>query len=281
MKKYGRLIIIITCLFIASAFRIAAKKPVAHKGTVKDCYNFWFYEPDSASVDNPKPLVIFLHGASLCGRNLDRVRRYGTIDAIERGLKLDAYVVAPQNPGGAWKPSKVMSIADWAIDKHAVDSTRIYVIGMSLGGYGTLDVAATYPERIAAAVALCGGASVRDLSGLNDLPLWIVHGTADRAVSVGQSDKVVSAIKSVDRETPRLIYNRVPGMNHGRPARFFYLSDLYDWLFMHSISDEDRPVAPGFDIVDKSKEAYKGLVHKKRTKKEKTPRRKKRKRSQR
>ncbi|MDE6766173.1 MAG: prolyl oligopeptidase family serine peptidase [Duncaniella sp.] len=272
MKKQVYALFILMTFFAAVC--LSAKPPVAERGTVKGSYNFWFYEPDSASVENPKPLVVFLHGASLCGNNLERVRRYGTIDAIDRGLKLDAYVVAPQNNGGAWKPSKVMDIVDWAIDKHHVDSTRIYVIGMSLGGYGTLDVAATYPDRIAAAMALCGGASVKDLSGLNNLPLWIVHGTADRAVSVGQSDRVVSAIKAVDTEAPRLIYNRVPGMNHGRPARFFYLSDLYDWLFMHSLDDDARPIAPGFDIVDKSKEAYKGLSYKKAKRKSNTPRRK-------
>ncbi len=273
--KINSYLISLLAIFFCSQF-VSAKAPVAEKGTVKGSYNFWFHEPDSASSENTKPLVVFLHGASLCGNNLDRVRNYGTIDAIERGLKLDAYVVAPQNPGGAWKPEKIMDIIDWAIDKYDVDSARVYVIGMSLGGYGTLDMAATYPDRIAAAVALCGGASVKDLSGLNDLPLWIVHGTADRAVSVGQSDRVVSAIKEVDRESPRLIYNRVPGMNHGRPARFFYLGDLYDWLFMHSLDDEARPVAPGFDIVDKSKEAYKGLTYKKYSRKGKAPRRKKR-----
>lgn len=264
--------------FFSILSQLSAKAPTPHKNTVKGSYNFWLYEPDSASVENPRPLVVFLHGASLCGNNLDRVRRYGTIDAIERGLKLDAFVVAPQNPGRGWKPDKVMDIVDWAIDKYHVDSTRVYVIGMSLGGYGTLDVAATYPDRIAAAMALCGGASVRDLTGLNNVPLWIVHGTGDRAVSIGQSDRVVSAIKAVDKDAPRLIYDRVPGMNHGQPARFFYLPDIYEWLFMHNLDDDARPIAPGFDIVDKSKEAYKGLTYKKAAKKKVTKRKRRKRR---
>ncbi|MCI9284872.1 MAG: phospholipase [Muribaculaceae bacterium] len=274
MKK---ILALLTALLLIGSF-ISAKAPVAKKGVVKGSYNFWFHEPDStAQDDGGKPMVVFLHGASLCGTNMDKVRRYGTIDAIERGLKIDAYVVAPQNPGGAWSPQKIMKIIDWASENYDVDSTRIYVIGMSLGGYGTLDMSATYPDRIAAAVALCGGASVKDLSGLNDLPLWIVHGTADRAVPVKQSDRVVSAIREIDSVAPRLIYDRVAGMNHGRPARFFYLPDLYDWLFMHSLDDQDRRIAPGFDIVDKSKEAYKGLVHKKKSYKSRKAYRKKRK----
>lgn len=277
MKRSIYTLIILSLLGALQAF--ALKKPIVpERDTVKGSYNFWFHEPDSASEDDPKPLVIFLHGASLCGNNLDKVRHYGTIDAIERGLKLDAYVVAPQNPGGSWSPEKIMKIVDWAAEKYDVDTTRIYALGMSLGGYGTLDLAATYPDRIAAAVALCGGATVKDLSGLNEVPLWIVHGTADRAVPVSQSDRVVSAIKNVDSDTPRLIYDRVPGMNHGQPARFFYLPDLYDWLFIHATDDYERTVEDGFNLVDKSKTAYKGLTHKKRTTKKavKTPKKKKR-----
>jgi predicted peptidase len=68
---------------------------------------------------------------------------------------------------------------------------------MSLGGYGTLDFAGTYPEKIAAAIALCGGSTLRDYHKLGDLPLWIVHGTADRAVSVKESQKVVAGMQQL------------------------------------------------------------------------------------
>ncbi len=71
-------------------------------------YNFWVYTPTEYEVDqHPLPLVIFLHGASLCGNNLQRVRRYGVLDAIDRGKIIPTIVVAPQNPGGAWNPQKI------------------------------------------------------------------------------------------------------------------------------------------------------------------------------
>lgn len=209
---------------------------------------------------NGKPVVIFLHGASLCGNDLNRVRRYGTITAIEGGRDMDAYVIAPQNPGGAWSPKKIMAIVDWLMKRGDVDPNRIYALGMSLGGYGTIDLAATYPDRIAAAIAMCGGASVRNLEGLTELPLWIIHGTADAAVPVSQSDKVVSAIKSSDPLASRLIYNRVPGMNHGQPARIFYKPETYEWLFSHNLNDPGRPISPGFDVsVGALTNAYQGL----------------------
>lgn len=245
-------------------FSVTAGKVEAKRGVVADGYNFWVYQPEDAVPDSTverKPLIVFLHGASLCGKDMNKVRRYGTIDAIERGRNIDAYVIAPQNPGGAWNPKKVMNLVDWMEEHYPVDSTRVYVMGMSLGGYGTLDVAAAYPDRIAAAMAFCGGATAKDVSGLNDVPLWIVHGTADRAISIKESDKVVSGMKSADSETPRLIYNRVPGMNHSQPARFFYMAETYDWLMTHNLDDEGRPLTEGFDITSQMGGAYKDLNH--------------------
>lgn len=256
MRKPLLAIILLTLLTAISA---NAQKLTPHRGDVPGAYNFWLYTPDPSpeNEEEPKPVVIFLHGASLCGNNLDRVRRYGTIDAIEKGRELDAYVIAPQNPGGSWQPQKVMKIVDWVGENHNIDYDRIYVMGMSLGGYGAIDMAATYPDQIAAAMALCGGGTVKDVSGLNDVPLWIVHGTADRAVSVGQSDKIVNSVKQTG-DASRLVYDRVPGMNHSQPARFFYLKDTYDWLMSHSLKDENRPVNGTFDVSG-IKGAYKDL----------------------
>ncbi len=223
----------------------------AHRGTVSGSYNFWFLDPeDGGSHDSNAhfPLLIFLHGKSLCGNNLEKVRRYGPINAISKGLCIDSYILAPQNSGGAWNPQKIWKIVEWAKQNYPVDTTRIFVYGMSLGGYGTIDFAATYPDKIAAAMAICGGASVRNLDGLSRLPLWIIHGTADRAVPIAQSDKVANAIKATGDDS-RLIYTRLKGIDHGRPARIFYMSQTYDWLFSHCLSDEGRPVNRDFEYT--------------------------------
>ncbi|MBD5248640.1 MAG: phospholipase [Barnesiella sp.] len=267
ISKRGIIALIIALSFSWTAYGKTGLE--SHSGDVKDGYNFWLYNPyqseetDTAGTVMRHPLVIFLHGASLCGNNLEKVRTYGTIDAIEKGRKLDAYVIAPQNPGGSWNPHKVMKVVDWVESHHPVDTNRIYVLGMSLGGYGTIDVAATYPDRIAAAMALCGGGTVRDLSGLNRVPLWIIHGMADRAVSIRESDIVVEAMKNADKTTPRLKYDRIPGMNHGQPARFLYLEDTYDWLMSHSLNEDDRKVHDTFNLGDGIlRKAYQGLTFK-------------------
>lgn len=257
-----RLILIFIILLTTAAIN-AAPDIKAVKGKVKDGYNFWLYTPAGACDTVAKPLVIFLHGASLCGNNLDKVKRYGTIDAVSMGRELDAFVVAPQNPGGAWSPRKVMNCVDYVEQHNLVDTTRVYVIGMSLGGYGTIDLAATYPDRIAAAIGMCGGASVKDLSGLTRIPLWIIHGTADRAVTVAQSDRVVKAINDSRHESDtivRLTYDRVAGMNHSKPARLLYSTAIYDWLLSHSLTDENRAAKPTVPINDQIfSTAYNGL----------------------
>ncbi len=260
------LIIFITIFAIGGAS--AAPDIRAFKDKVKDGYNFWLYTPPAASDSVPKPLIIFLHGASLCGNNLDRVKRYGTIDAITMGRSLDAYVVAPQNPGGSWNPRKVMNVVDYVESECKVDTNRVYVIGMSLGGYGTTDVAATYPDRIAAAVSMCGGGTVSDYSGLTKVPFWIIHGTGDRAVSVAQSDRVVDAVNKarVEGDSVRLVYDRIKGMDHSKPARLLYSTPIYDWLLSHSLTDENRAAKPTFELTEQVfKNAYQGLTTRTRT----------------
>lgn len=237
-------------LFLITITLLQAQQLKSFKGKVSEAYNFWICTPEGYSKgDTAKPLVVFLHGRSLCGRDLNRVRRYGPLNAIEKhGLKLDAIVLAPQNPGSGWRADKVMRLIEWTKQRYSIDTNRIYLIGMSLGGYGTIDIAGTYPEHFAAAMALCGGGTIKDYCGLNELPLWILHGTADRAVGVGASQRVVDAMRSCG-ESKRLIWTPLKGANHGRLARIFYLPETYQWLFAHSLADSGRAVDRTFRIT--------------------------------
>lgn len=212
------------------------------KDSIPGGYNFWVYTPTDYYYSlNETPVIIFLHGQSLCGRDLNRVRRYGPLHAIVMGRQVDALVVVPQNPGGAWNPKKVDDVLEWTKRNYACDSTRVYVIGMSLGGYGTMDFAAAYPDKVAAALAMCGGCSAKDRTPLGKVPLWIIHGTADRAVPISMSKSVVNDLEKSGNDS-RLRYTWLKGGNHGTPARFFYMRKTYDWLFSHSLLDPGRPV---------------------------------------
>jgi len=236
------------------AFRdsvLAAKKaafpPVlrAMRKKVEGSYSFWLYTP--AGYDRKDtlckniPLVLFLHGKSLCGNDLEKVRRYGSIDCVERGRHIPALVVAPQNPGEWWNPDKLCKILDYLKTEYPYDTARVYVLGMSLGGYGTLDFVAAKPERVAAAVALCGGTTAKDVSPMGQVPLWIIHGTADKLVSVKASQVIVKDLEQKHLAS-RLRYEWLIGASHSYLARYFYMPKVYEWLLSHSLLDEGRPV---------------------------------------
>ena len=236
---------------------------MACRDFVEDGYDFWLYLPDKYEKAEQLPLVMFLHGKSLSGDSLEMVLRYGCIHALMKGRAIDAIVAAPQAQN-AWEPDRVMALYDWLDDHYKVDSNRFYVLGMSMGGYGAIDVATAYPERVTAAMAMCGGASGKtdSLCGLTTLPLWVIHGTADESVPVACSDRVVEAIRACG-DTTRLIYDRLEGVNHSRLARVFYLKQTYEWLFSHSLLDKNRPVNRSFTLTNDMLEvAYEDMDNK-------------------
>lgn len=252
------ILIALACML---TFSTAAKaqydflRPV--KGEIPGGYDFWVYTPTDYYYSlETTPVVMFLHGASLCSKDMNRSRRYGPLDAIVRGRQIDALVIVPQNPGGAWNPDKLNDILEWTKKNYAMDSTRVYVLGMSLGGYGTMDFAAAYPDKIAAAMALCGGCSAKEKSGLGRLPLWIIHGTGDRAVPVKQSQTVVKQLQDTNNDK-RLRFDWLRGASHGALARILYMRKTYEWLFSHSTADPGRPVRPDITIDNSDlKKAY-------------------------
>lgn len=241
-----RLLIALFLVLAIGSVSARAQEFIAYRDSVPDGYNFWLSVPagyDTLSTD--LPVLIFLHGRSLCGKDLYRVQRYGPLDAIKRGRSIPALVIAPQNPGSAWVPQKIDNVLEWVMERFNGDKNRIYVYGMSLGGYGTLDYAGTYPDKVAAAMGLCGGTTLVSCDGLRRVPLWIIHGTADQLVSISHSKSVVKSINSFG-DAPLLYYDWMQDYDHSSLARFFYLPETYDWLFSHSL--EDRRISEPFPL---------------------------------
>lgn len=205
-------------------------------GQVKAIYNqadypFWLYLPSDSILKSNPPVLIFLHGRSLSGTNLALVKKYGIIHEIEKGRKIPAIVIAPQVLAGkSWEPKKILSVLRFVQNKFNTDTNRVYVAGMSLGGYGTLNFAGAYPNVVTAGVALCGGGNVKDGCNLAQVPLWIQHGTRDEKVPISESEKIVKAIKNVNGGE-NLKYSRLEGKDHGDLERIFRTDEMYDWLF--------------------------------------------------
>lgn len=249
---------IICCCFAATAQTNYTF--ISHHKVLKDNYNFWVSVPDTYDEQRgDMPVVLFLHGASLRGNDLNRVLRYGCLDAIEMGRDINAIVIAPQNPGGAWNSVKLLNILNWVCGQYAVDTNRVYLIGMSLGGFGTIEFLANHGEKIAASMELCGGTIRKDLCKLNELPLWIIHGTADRAVPVSRATQIYNSMKQCG-STDLLRLDKWAGVNHSQLARLFYLDETYQWLFAHSKADNPRQVNKDIQLTSKDLErAYKNI----------------------
>lgn len=191
-------------------------------------YPYYLYLPEDSILTNNPPVLVFLHGRSLSGTNLESLKRYGVMSEIIKGRHFPAIVIAPQTNNG-WKPQLIKEVIDNVRTQYSTDTTRLYVIGMSMGGYGTINFTGTYPDMVAGAVAMCGGGDLHLAEGLSKVPLWIRHGDKDYVTPVSESQKIVNAIKKFSTEN--LIFTIDKGLDHGDMARFFRGTEVYDWLF--------------------------------------------------
>lgn len=149
---------------------------------------------------------------------------------MDKGRKIPAIVVAPQLAKGNWNPDKVLEILEYVKKNYNVDESRIYVCGMSLGGYGTLHFAGKYADKITAAVAICGGGNTNDACKLATIPIWIQHGDKDYIVPLSESQKIVNAIRKCN-DKANVIFTIIKGGNHGTVESIFHEDAMYNWLF--------------------------------------------------
>jgi len=227
MKRIILLFGMIITLCFAANSQLSAVKGKAD-------YNFWLALPSDSILKTNPPILIFLHGKSLSGSDLNLVKKYGVIHEMEKGRKINAIVIAPQVPAGkSWEPAKIKDVLDYVQGQYKTDTNRVYVAGMSLGGYGTLHFAGAYPEIVTAAVALCGGGNTNDGCDLASVPLWIQHGNRDYAVPISESEKIVKAIKACNGGE-NLKYTVVNGADHGDLEKVFRTDEMYNWLFQYT-----------------------------------------------
>ena len=212
---------------------------MAQSSIQKVRYNYLTYVPENYdSLKNDIfPVIFYLHGRSVSGTDINRIRTYGLPFFLDKGKKIDFIVIAPQCPWGK----------DWASDdwfdtiysevcsKYRVDSTKVYLTGMSLGGFGTWELANRYPHKFAAIAPLCGGGKTEWAENLSQLPVWVFHGIQDALVPVSRSDQMVDALKKLKS---LVLYSRLPNKGHDI-SRLYNDDHLYAWFDKFSI----RPVA--------------------------------------
>lgn len=180
------------------------------------------------------PLLVFLHGAGERGSDINRVKVHGPAKLVEQGKDLPFIIVSPQCPANQWWPymgEHIMSLIDETAEHYPVDNSRIYLTGLSMGGYGTWAIASMYPERFAAIAPICGGGQPYLANSLKDVPVWAFHGAKDPLVPVQRSQEMVNAVNQAGGNAKLTIY---PEAEHDSWTQTYSNDELYQWFLSHS-----------------------------------------------
>ena len=214
------------------------------------------YVPFDYNPNKKYPVLLALHGAGERGNdNLANLKyilpqMFSVSDSPVR----DSIIVVPQCPeGNQWvdwpwshgsynsefikisnELKTVMNIMKTVTGEFSTDSNRYYVVGMSMGGYGTWDLLVRYPKFFAAGVPICGGGDPGAATKIVDMPIWTFHGNADDIVPVSGTRNMVDALKKAG--STAIKYEEIDGGGHGVWGEIFTRKELADWLFSQSLS---------------------------------------------
>ena len=207
-------------------------------------------EPQKKCFLKKYPLVIFLHGSGERGNDNERQLIWGAGAFIRKESLKNylCYVIAPQCPEGKrwleknWAlpshempedPSETMALVieliDKVIDEYPINERRIYITGLSMGGYGTWDLISRMPDKFAAAAPVCGGGDERQAPKLIDMPIWVFHGAEDTTVPPERSRHMVQAVK--DAGGTKIKYTEYPDVGHGSWKPAYADPEFLKWMF--------------------------------------------------
>lgn len=214
---------------------------------------YMLFTPKDYKSDGKKwPLMLFLHGLGECSKDdLSRVKVHGPAHFVDSRANFPFVVVTPQLPPppgykegvsynseqivalarDAWKSEELIRLADHVIGELHIDRDRVYVTGLSMGGFGTWRLVATYPDRFAAAVPICGGGEPEKMAAAaSRVPIWAFHGAKDTVVPVRYSREMVDAVKRAGGDVKLTVY---PEAGHDSWKAVYDDPKVYDWLLAH------------------------------------------------
>ena len=232
-------------------------KPEVFQTAEGETLSYRIYLPADIPAGKRVPLVLFFHGAGERGYDNTAQLKHGVADLVRYALTNGpAIVIAPQCPkemqwvNTNWSapshimpsmPSVPMKLAllllQDKIAKLPVDSNRVYVTGVSMGGYGTWDAIQRKPDLFAAAIPICGGGDSARAQSLKMIPIWAFHGDKDTAVPVSRSRDMVNALNACGGKVQ---YREYPGAGHDVWTRTYADPAVLAWLFAQRRSGEPQ-----------------------------------------
>jgi predicted peptidase len=230
-----RIFLLLSFLCAHSALSEESRQRVVALPAKTDNMNsqFWLYLPERYDKSDAQlPLIIFLHGSSKRGTDLERVKQNGIPPLLDSRPDWDFIVASPQAGykypwQRCWRPDDIALLLDHLLASYRIDPSRVYLTGLSMGGYGVWATAADYPDRFAAAIPICGGGDITGAEQYGKLPIWAFHGDADLVVSVRRSREMVSAINTLGGRAKLTVY---PGVGHDSFTRSYADPKVFSWL---------------------------------------------------
>lgn len=208
--------------------------------------DYLLYLPPDYGKDQSKkfPLIMFLHGSGERGSDVNKVKTHGPPKLIEKDADSPVkqfIVVSPQCPQSqrGWNAFDLNALLDDVLAKYNVDQDRVYLTGLSMGGFGTWEWATRNPERFAAIAPMCGGGNTALARRIAKMPIWVFHGDADPTVNVKNSDSMVEALKAAGND---IKYTRYPGVGHDCWTQSYNNKELFEWFLQHKRGDQGTAV---------------------------------------
>jgi predicted peptidase len=182
--------------------------------------------------------LIFLHGKGSGGSDNEK-QLNGIVRNFAQGRfneKNPSFIFAPQCPDDSkgWRGeylADVIGLLKTAIKNLPVDEDRIYITGLSMGGFGTWSALAEAPDLFAAAVPVCGGGDPRTAKAIKDIPIWTHHGVADAVVSVELTRRMVAALEKEKGNIKYTEYDEASGVKHDAWTPCYSNPDVFEWIY--------------------------------------------------
>lgn len=250
-------------------FYNAFKAPEYKQSTYRDKESgitlpYCIIEPKNYSPDKKYPVLLYLHGAGETGTdNVAPVLTMQDAFLVNGDLLSDVIIVCPQstswwnvNSASGDKKGPVgaaVRLLDSLGESYSIDENRIYVIGISMGGYGTWDALSHFPDKFAAGIPICGGGSSNYANALKNIPIWVYHGTADSVVPFAASENMYDAIKASGGN--KIHFTRLQGVNHNCWTTALADRELFSWLLsQNKLTNKsgDYKLAVSFKITDQN-----------------------------
>ncbi|WP_341836215.1 dienelactone hydrolase family protein [Chitinophaga pollutisoli] len=185
--------------------------------------------PEGYDADTSRrwPLLIFLHGSGERGMDLEKVKMHGPPKLVEAGKKYPLIVVSPQSDQGGWDPGMLHKLLLDLKKNHRVDADRVYLTGLSMGGFGSWEFASRYPNELAALAPICGGGQPETAWKMRYVPVWCFHGAKDNVVQLSASARMIDALKPYQ---PGVKFTVYPEAGHDSWTETYNNDSLYTWL---------------------------------------------------